>query len=88
MTANGWPSLLARRRSPRQRPWSVQAVDRIDERDEYETYVPVSALRDAPEKLRLLAEWFDHQDAREGKTDADVQDDLRRWADAIEDGHK
>lgn len=35
----------------------------------------------APEKLRLLADWFD---ATTPNTPPEVQDDLRHWADLIE----
>lgn len=40
--------------------------------------------RPDPEKLRLLADWFDAKDAAAGVTDTDVQDDLRRIAGDIE----
>lgn len=39
---------------------------------------PLSA---APEKLRLLADWFD---ATHDSPDTEVQEDLRHWADVIE----
>lgn len=38
----------------------------------------------APEGLRLLADWFDAQDAKNGNPRHEVQDDLRRWADEYE----
>lgn len=37
-----------------------------------------------PDKLRILAAWIDMKDKQDGITDADVQDDLRRWSDNIE----
>lgn len=44
------------------------------------------AAADAPEpwKLRALADWLDIDDQRARRTGTDVQDDLRRWADALE----
>ena len=38
-----------------------------------------AALPDS-KKLRLLADWFDVYDKRQGWTGNGVQDDLRRWA--------
>lgn len=41
-----------------------------------------------PEKLHLLADWFDLQDEiRGGDFGTDVQDDLRRMAFEMEDGY-
>lgn len=37
-----------------------------------------------PWKLRVLADWLDLDDRRAGRTSSEVQDDLRRRADAIE----
>lgn len=42
---------------------------------------PLSA---APAKLRLLADLFDAKDAIAGNPDHEAQDDLRHWADLIE----
>lgn len=46
------------------------------------------ALRRAmpdPSWLRILANWFDADDEKKGRAGQnEVQDDLRRWADAIE----
>lgn len=36
-----------------------------------------------PEKLRLLADWFDAQQPSRGWNGTEVQDDLRKWADNI-----
>ena len=38
----------------------------------------------APEKLRLLADWHDANDAASGKCGTEVQDDLRRIAEGID----
>ncbi len=51
--------------------------------------VEVKRLREAippPYRLRVLAEWFDQDDANKGRggQDTQVQDDLRTWADAID----
>ncbi len=44
------------------------------------------ALLPEPEKLLLLADWFDFDDAKKGRTGhVDVQNDLRQWAAAITD---
>jgi hypothetical protein len=40
----------------------------------------------SPEKFRMLADWFDADDALKGKTGDEVQRDLRRFADALEGG--
>lgn len=47
---------------------------------------PLNPSKDAPEGLRLLAEWFDIRDDRAGTPagDREVQRDLRAWADEIE----
>lgn len=46
---------------------------------------PQDQLADAPRGLRLLADWHDARDAQNPvPTGTEVQDDLRRWADAIE----
>lgn len=37
----------------------------------------------SPAKLRLLADWIDMIDAERGVGGTEVQDDLRRWADAL-----
>ncbi len=42
------------------------------------------ALPDAG-KLRTLADWFDVYDDNKGRSGAEVQQDLRRWAAAIEE---
>lgn len=45
----------------------------------------LEALEDAPPLLRMLATYEDVQDAKRGRSQEDeVQQDLRRWADAIE----
>ena len=52
--------------------------------DESERIVP--ALRGAlpaPDKLELLADWFDKHDAGLDLRDTEVQDDLRLWASNI-----
>lgn len=58
----------------------------LAERESVEV-VPLSEVKEAlpdPEKLRLLADWFDKEQA-EGRWGGgeDVQGDLRRWADSI-----
>lgn len=42
---------------------------------------PLVAL---PERLRLLADWFDDRDRIAGNPDDEVQADLRRWASEVE----
>ena len=46
-------------------------------------------LRDAPNQLRLLADWHDARDDLKSpdlsEIHHEVQDDLRRWADAIQE---
>jgi transposase-like protein len=44
----------------------------------------LESLKDAPEKLRTLAKWFDKKDHIEHKENHDVQEDIRRWAKDIE----
>lgn len=46
----------------------------------------IGDLHDAPARLRTLAEWFDMRDRNQadGPLDDQVQQDLRRWANAIE----
>lgn len=41
--------------------------------------------KDDSHKLRVLADWFDCQDIRLGRNDRQVQQDLRRMADDIEE---
>lgn len=48
-----------------------------------EPTVDFSHVSDAT-KLRLLADWFDQQDAIHGVTEHEVQDDLRRIADELD----
>lgn len=46
----------------------------------------LNQLTDAPNQLRLLADWFDLRDRNQadGPQRDEVQADLRRWANAIE----
>ena len=46
---------------------------------------PEKCPKSAPEGLRLLADWFDVRDAREGVSGCEVQMDLRRWAREFEE---
>jgi hypothetical protein len=47
---------------------------------------PEERLRDAPAGMRIVADWFDvRDDARGYKGKREVQRDLRRWAEAIEE---
>lgn len=45
-----------------------------------------SQLKDiiSPEKFRVLAEWIDKIDLELGRTDSEVQDDLRSFAEKLE----
>ena len=39
-------------------------------------------------KLRLLAEWFDYYDSQQKNNNDEVQQELRDWAEAVEDMRK
>ncbi len=45
----------------------------------------ISKLAGSPTGLRLIAARLDEQDAADGITDHQVQDDLRKWANALEE---
>lgn len=59
------------------------ALNQID--DVVNSHAQLVKALPPPEKLRLLADWFDVDDANKGGQRGDiVQKDLRQWANAIE----
>lgn len=58
-------------------------IDPYDEFDGVSTNDDANDYSDA-DKLRMLADWFDHKDDEAGVTGSEVQSDLRRIAEAID----